>query len=394
MRIVYYTHTAFFETALSLVSELSHRAEVHLLVEVGPDAWNTASFDVPPCPLPSGLVPADEVLRDVFPAEVREYWRRTASFHLVVHNERRSLHPTSWRVSRQVIRFVESLRPAVFHVDDVDVSTRLALALPYLRRTPLVLNVHDPAPHSGEHNWRKDLSRWSAYRKATRFVLHNRQQKEPFCRRYRIVSEAVQVVRLGAYDIFRAWADPQTQEEPNSILFFGRISPYKGLDVLYEALPRVVQQVPGVRLIVAGKPISGYTPPRPPSVPGPAQVQVLSRYLSNATVAQLIQRASLVVCPYRDATQSGVVLTAYAFHKPVVASDVGGLSEYILNERTGVLVPPGDPDALADALCRVLTIPALRRSLGQGVVRLTETTLSWARAAEETLSVYEQVKKI
>lgn len=366
---------------------------MHLLLEVTPDAWETASFDVPRQGLRPGLVPADPVLRDFFPGAVRAYWREAASFHLVSHRERRSLHPASWAVSRRALRFVEELAPDVLHVDDVDVTPRLPLALPLLRRTPLVLSAHDPEPHSGERGWRKALSRRLAYPRAAGFVLHNERGREAFCRRHGVHPERVSVVRLGVYDILRAWSAPPPEAPLPTLLFLGRLSPYKGLDVLYRALPRVAEEVPEVRVVVAGRPVPGYTPPAPPRLSGPARVEVVERYVANPELARLMEGAAVVVCPYRDATQSGVVLTAFAFGKPVVASAVGGIGEYVEEGETGVLVPPGDPGALAEALVRTLTDPELRNRLRDGIRRARADRLDWGRAAEEMLEVYRRASR-
>jgi glycosyltransferase involved in cell wall biosynthesis len=73
--------------------------------------------------------------------------------------------------------------------------------------------------------------------------------------------------------------------------------------------------------------VEGYTPPSPPALPRGGALQLIDRYLSNSDAAALFRSASVVVCPYRDATQSGVVLSAFAFGVPVIASAVGGLPE-------------------------------------------------------------------
>ena len=130
MRIVYYSHTAFFEPALSLVRDLARRAEVHLLMELAPTAWRTASFDVPYRRLSAGLAEADAVLGENLPASVREYWRHAASFHFVVHSGRRSFHPASWYTSRRALDFAAARRPDVLHVDDVDAVSYTHLTLP------------------------------------------------------------------------------------------------------------------------------------------------------------------------------------------------------------------------------------------------------------------------
>jgi glycosyltransferase involved in cell wall biosynthesis len=290
------------------------------------------------------------------------------------------------------VRFVRSLQPTVFHLDDV--SLRLAWALPELRGVPLVLTLHDPEPHSGERQWRTDLARWLTLGRARKYVLHNRTQIEPFCRRYRIPSDRVQSIPLGAYNVYREWITPDGQDasaDTRTILFFGRLSPYKGLEVLYQALPRIAASVPDVRVVVAGRPIPGYCPPSAPIMPGGGRVEIISEYISNVRLAQLFQEATVVVCPYTDATQSGVVLTAYGFGKPVVATNVGGLPEYVQQRKTGFLVPPRDPDALADALIAVLSNAAFRQGLVNGVGILANDQLSWRSIAPQAMEIYKSL---
>lgn len=417
MRVVYYTHTAFFEVAASVVRELARSAEVHLLLEVAPSAWRLAGFDAAARRLPAGLVPADDVLIDAFPSAVRAYWAGAASFHLVAHPERRSLHPSTVRIGRRVLDFVRAIGADVLHIDDVDVSPRLPLALPFARDLPIVLSVHDPVPHSGEHGWRKRLARRLAFPRARRFILHNRAMAEAFRRAHGIASGDVAVAPFGPLEIFREWRsaapagartpvlprlpgaahpEPTTQppsaipatSRPPTILFFGRISPYKGLDVLYRALPRVAERVPGVRVVVAGRPIDGYTPPTPPPLPPPATVETHFGYIPNARLARLLEDATVVACPYRDATQSGVILTAYAFDRPVVASAVGGLPEYVIDGETGVLVPPGDAAALAAALAGMLERATRVRDGGMGVLDRARRAWSWDRTAAALMEAY------
>lgn len=391
MRIVYYTHPAFFEPALCLVKELSRHIQIHLLLELSPGAWQTAGFDLSRRSLGAGLIPADEVLSDAFPAGVRNYWQPVASFHLVVHPSRRSLHLSSWNVSRRVLRFAAECGADVLHVDDVDVSPRLALALPTLRRLPLVITVHDPEPHSGERNWRKRLARRLAYPKASRFLLYTAAFCDDFAIQHGIPPESIQVGRLGVYDIFREWPSQPADGTTPMVLFFGRLSAYKGLDVFYEAAPLIAQRVAGVRFVVAGRPVPGYTPPSPPSLGASGSIDVLDRYLSNTEAARLFRSARVVVCPYRDATQSGVVLSAFAFGVPVVASAVGGLPEYVIPERTGLLVPVGNARAVAEAVCRILLDAGFAAQLRTGIATAAEGPLSWRDTANALVRTYSEL---
>jgi glycosyltransferase involved in cell wall biosynthesis len=228
-------------------------------------------------------------------------------------------------------------------------------------------------------------------KRASQFILHNAHGRDPFCRRYRIPAERVSVVRLGAYDVFREWMHAVRNQDERTVLFFGRLSPYKGLEVLYQAASRVATLVPGVRFIVSGRPVPGYGPPPPPALPNGCRVDVNTGYVSNAQLAELFQRATVVVCPYLDATQSGVVLTAYAFERPVVATHVGGLPEYVGDAQTGLLVPPGNIEALALALTEVLTNATLRARLQAGIVERKRRDLAWDTVGRATFDVYQRV---
>jgi glycosyltransferase involved in cell wall biosynthesis len=393
VRVVYYTHTAFFEVALSLVEELSKLAEVHLLMEVGPAAWATAGFDRRRETTPEGLVPGRAILEGM-PPGVGARVSGAASFQLVVHGSSRSLDPRAWRISRQALGFTRDLEPDVLHVDDVDVSPRLPMALGAARGIPLILSVHDPETHSGEASWRKRLSRRLAYPKANRFLLHSRVFERDFAEAYRIPSDRICTVHLGALDVLRAWGEDGPIEDRPTVLFFGRLSVYKGLETLYVAAPLVAEQVPDVRIVVAGRPVREYVPPSPPHLPEPAILEVLDGYVSNPRAARLFREATVVACPYKDATQSAVLLTAYGFERPVVATRVGGIPEYVKEGETGLLVPPDDPRRLADALVRVLRDDELRTRLQDGIRRARGDRLDWGRAAREVLQVYEAAADI
>jgi glycosyltransferase involved in cell wall biosynthesis len=195
-------------------------------------------------------------------------------------------------------------------------------------------------------------------------------------------------VPLGIYRRCSDGLSAQTDAGP-IVLFFGRLSPYKGLEVLYEAAPRVAERVPGVRFIVAGRPVHGYEPPVPPSLPNGGRIDVYAQYIPNDAARALFESARLVACPYVDATQSGVILTAYGFGKPVVATTVGGIPEYVRDGETGVLVQPRNATALAAALVTVLTDEQLRRALGGGIEKLADGPLSWSNTAERLISVYK-----
>ena len=141
-----------------------------------------------------------------------------------------------------------------------------------------------------------------------------------------------------------------------TILFFGKVRKYKGLDVLLAAMPIILSKVE-CKLIVVGEfydSIEKYqqliTRHRIES-----HVQIENRYVPNEEVASIFERADVLVLPYVSASQSGVARIALSNGLPVIASRTGGLSEVVLDGVNGLLFPPGDPDALADRLVMYFT---------------------------------------
>jgi glycosyltransferase involved in cell wall biosynthesis len=392
VRVVLYTHHAMFEPALSLAESLADRAEVHLLLEVPAGSWQLANFEAESDSAPTGLVDADPVLAPFYPGITRERWRKTSSFKLVAPGQRRARHPESLRLMFRVLRYIRALQPDVLHIDDVDVSPRLALLIALSRAPcPLLVGCHDPDPHSGERRWLlKRITRHLMFARASAYVVHHESGRQALERRHRRVRGRVHAVRLAAYTFLRDLAPelPTPAGSDPVVLLFGRITPYKGVELLFRAAPLVAEEVPNVRFVVAGKPVRGYHPPPPPSLPAGGRIDTSYGYVPSAQTGRLFAQAQVAVCPYTDASQSGVVLTAYAFGCPVVVTDVGGLAEYVEEGTTGLVVAPADHEALAGALVRCLTQPELRHKLRTGVAEATSTSLSWEAASSQLLGIY------
>ena len=128
------------------------------------------------------------------------------------------------------------------------------------------------------------------------------------------------------------------------ILFFGRLEPYKGLDVLLEAVRILRLRGRPVTVTIAG--------PGKLALPAVEGVTVENRFVTDRELAELVAASRIVVMPYRDATGSQVPQTAFVYGTPVVATSVGCLPEYVEHGVTGLLVPPDNAEALAGAQTR------------------------------------------
>ncbi len=153
-------------------------------------------------------------------------------------------------------------------------------------------------------------------------------------------------------------------------LFFGFVRPYKGLETLIRALPEVLRAVPDFTLIVAGE----FYEPRDrydrliEELGVRKHVRVVDSYIPAEEVGSYFAASDLVIQPYTSATQSGVAQIAWQYGRPLIVTDVGGLAEVVPHEAAGLVVPPGDADALAAAVIRFFG-EGLAERLTQGAHR-------------------------
>ncbi len=163
------------------------------------------------------------------------------------------------------------------------------------------------------------------------------------------------------------------------ILFFARLEPYKGVNVLVEAMRLIETSAPLLPPSSFLLPPSSFLPPPSATAiiagkgnlsklalgPLPANVEIRNRLIEDDEAIELFSRCSLVVLPYVEASQSALIAAAYFFAKPVVVTRVGALPEYVLEGETGWVVPPGNPRALAQCLQAALGDPARLAQMGQ-----------------------------
>jgi glycosyltransferase involved in cell wall biosynthesis len=174
---------------------------------------------------------------------------------------------------------------------------------------------------------------------------------------------------------------PPVADAPPTVLFFGTWSPYKGVDVLLDCWPEVLRHVPAARLVLAGSPADADLNALLGRVDALERVDARPGYVPTDQVAQLFAAARVVVVPYLRASQSGVVHLAYTFERPVVATAVGDIPAVVRDGETGVLVPPGEPTALADGLVRLLTDGELAERCARAGARYLAAHSSWQRVA-------------
>jgi len=290
----------------------------------------------------------------------------------------------------RVYRAISAFAPDVLHVQE-NTDWRIYLIAMALGYKKVVLTVHDVFWHPGEDKrWISGQAIRFLRKKAGKLIVHGEYLKEQFSRLSPGHADKTFVVHHGAYSIFRQWDDGSIKEEKDTVLFFGRLGQYKGIEQLIEAAPVVKSSVPGLKIIIAGSStgMGKHFSHLEKAIEGDPVFEVHNRFIANEEVPSFFRRASVIAVPYIEASQSGVISIAYAFGKPVVATRVGSIPEVMEDGRTGLLVPPADPDALAQAIVTILQDGELRRSMGDRALRKSRTDLSWEAAAKKTAEVY------
>lgn len=228
--------------------------------------------------------------------------------------------------------------------------------------------------------------------RADRFVVHTGRQREAL-RRRGVDAGRIAVIPHGAYSVFGDHASVDDVPTENSLLFFGNLIRPKGVDTLVEAVPLVSQVVPDVTVTLAG---DGEIPKRARRTieENEEHFDVHDYFVPNDEVKSHFARSAVVVLPYRDRDgtkgHSGVLSTAFSFGKPVVASTAGEFPTLVGDSGCGVVVPPDDPERLAEAIVDVLTDDAAREQMAANSRRMADR-LSWSSIAERHVELYRQV---
>ncbi len=324
-------------------------------------------------------------------AKLAEWFDPAVDLRLLDWPRHRS--PANLLLLASLVRLVRRERPGVIHL-----LSNNTLWLNLLARArggiPLVTTVHDVTVHPGDAETAR-LPGWATTamaRQSQHIVVHGESLKRQAEARFGKPPERVHVLphptitryaRLARREGLRAPPDRAFR-----VLFFGRVYAYKGLELLVRA-EALVRSVPELRIVIAGRGDDAWT--FRDRMGEPRRYDVRHRYIPDLEVAQLFTEADVVVLPYAEASQSGVLHVAAAFGKPVIASGVGELGRTVGRYGLGPVVPPGDADALAREIERLAADAALRDRFGARARAWAEGECAPAAVGEAAAQLYRRV---
>lgn len=290
-----------------------------------------------------------------------------------------------WRVARR--------RPDVVHFQWVVVPPLDSLAILAIRLfSPVVLTVHDSVPYNGE---RMSLfQRWGfelPIKLADRVIVHTRAGREALLAR-KIESEKISVVPHGPLSLKVPPVRPRItrggQDDRYTFVVFGEIKPYKGCDIIVEALghlPSLIRRQ--ARVVIAGRPRMDLGPLREriAALGLKTDVQIRPARLSEEEMVDLFGEADCFLMPYRQIDASGVYFLVKSLGKWLIASKVGIFAEDLQEGTQGFLVAPGSAEQLAVAMARAV----VERPKPEKV----EASEAWTAIGQTTSQLYRQLLK-
>jgi glycosyltransferase involved in cell wall biosynthesis len=291
----------------------------------------------------------------------------------------------SFKVSWQLMKILKKRGYDIIHVTW---PLRYSTFPLYFLHKKMLLTMHDPIPHSSDENMQNKLHRWCSIHLTHDFILLNKTQKKDFMERYHVSEDRVHISRLSIYTHLQHIVPAKPLCDKPYILFMGSIQPHKGIEYFCQAMESVVREKPDIHAVIAGKGHFYFDKTKYEENPS---FTFINRFITNEELASLISNCVAVVCPYIDATQSGVVMSAFALNKPVIATTVGALPKMMEDNRHGFLVPPKNSQALERAIVRILQ-PEIAQQMSRNIEQdFSSGDRSWGRIAKELYQIYQTV---
>jgi len=260
-----------------------------------------------------------------------------------------------------------------------------------------IYTVHDTTPYHGATPSRLQI--WgvrSAPRLFDRVIVHTDDGKDTLVDRG-ITQSKISVIPHGPIRYpestqHNGGKHDSRADNKQTILFFGAIKKYKGVDVLLRSFANLSTELQSqTKLKIAGSSSmeveSLYSLAAKLGIKEHIEWDI--RYIPDEEVPILFESADMVVFPYRNADQSGALMTALPYGKPIIASDVGGFSKILTDGTHGYLVEPEDPESLSTALESLLSDKSKQAQMSDAVLNLSENVYSWEKIAEQTVKVYD-----
>lgn len=310
-------------------------------------------------------------------------------------------------------RYVATTKPKVLHIlwnNKFEAFDRTALMLYYkLCGKKISFTAHNvnQAKRDLKDSPLNRLTLRIQYRLCDHIFVHTQKMKAELCEDFGVAEKAITVIRHPINDAF-----PDTDLRPaeakkllglrgedKTILFLGRLRPYKGIEHLLAAFQQLLANEENCRLVIAGAPNKGEEGyldeirTIAESETSRGQVLLRAEFIPDGEMELYLKGADVMVLPYKDIFQSGVLFLAYSFGLPVVATDVGSFREEIIEGETGFICRPDDPIDMAATLKRFFSSDTYRNlsTRRDEIKSYARRMHSWSAVADATQNAYAHI---
>lgn len=250
----------------------------------------------------------------------------------------------------------------------------------------IITSLHEVCNHSNPNFETIPTLLKYLFVKKKEIVVHSRNSYNDIIRYKNVSKDRIHNINFGIFETYKTIKGTIEFDLPkNYVLFFGAIKPYKGLSYLLDAIKKHSDCLGNTKLVIAGSGIDDSIR----EFKQMKNVVVINKYLDNEEVVYLLEHCKFVICPYITMSQSGLPQTIYAFNKPIVASDLDGFKEVIIDNKNGLLFETKNSDELAEAIQRLSSDSNLYDSMIDNIRNFDSINpeYSWSYIAQQYLKI-------
>ena len=254
-----------------------------------------------------------------------------------------------------------------------------------LKNIKRVHTIHEVNDHYQNQHLNNPLLEY-LFKEKIKIIVHSRESYNKICLYKAAHHELIFEIPFGLFETYLNYKPEYLIDKKiKYVLFFGYIHAYKGLDTLLATIKLLNNQINGIKFVIAG---SGNIAELN-DLKKNKHCIVINRHLSNNEIVGLNKNAQFIVCPYKSASQSGIIMTSFLFGRPIIASNVGAFSEVIEDGVNGILVKPNSPVELEMAIKNLCNNSSVLEKMQLEVGTFSKkTAYNWRNIAYKTKEVY------
>lgn len=384
MNILYCSSSSYLDFDLPLLKAYGEAGHsVYFIVLIPPNGLKSTFVSISKQYPVEGLFDYNEI----YPNEFGLFKEYTGVKKLYILNMlTNSLTFKTIKYEFQINKLIRKYKIEINH--QIGIPGIMTLPAILLRKCKKVVTVHDPVPHEHEELFKIRVMRMVILKFIKNIILLNKVQTQEFKKHYHIHNAHIYYSRLGNCETLRLYGN-KIESNYRTILFYGRISQYKGIDVLLKSFRIIEPYYNDVKLVIAGRGNFSFDITQYQNDP---QIEIINDFISLDDLGSMIKSCEFAVCPYTSATQSGVVASVLALGKPLIVTNVGGLPSMIEDGKSGIVIAPNDSIQLANEMIRLLNDRELLESMCHYISKSSFVgDNSWGKISQNYLRIYNSL---